>query len=464
MNTKPQIKIVSVDDLFEDRLEPEFYTLEKITYQGVSVMKYVESTSYGTSDALNEEREGYPTLRLNEFDRYFIGTPEKYCNSISPEKYQELKVSKNDVFICRTNGNPKYVGKAALSLEDLPYIFASYLFRVRTNKHISASTLVTFLNSKYGRLEIERYSIVGNQANFSPAKFRNIKIPKFSAKVDKIIEEQIAKSFYLTKEAEKHLAAANELFEDELGLNKLNILAGDFSSEGSLSSMQERDRLDADYKLPMYVGQENTILSYSNGSVKLGEAVEISSERKDLIKGDTYKYIELSDIDSNYSIVEPDDIQDTLAEELPSRAQMEVRQSDILVASVAGSCDKVAYIHSSADNLVASTGFHVLRKGIYPSEVLLVIMRSKYMQNMIRRNSRGMILEAVSKSDFSEIVVPILGDKVQKEIKTRAQLAIKKRVKSINLIQLATKTVEIFVEEDEAAAIKYINDNEKSDT
>jgi len=82
------------------------------------------------------------------------------------------------VLICRTNGNPKLVGKSAIVPTDYDYAFASYLFRVRPDRNIiNSASLVAFLNSKYGRMEIEKYAMVGNQANFSPAKFREISIP-----------------------------------------------------------------------------------------------------------------------------------------------------------------------------------------------------------------------------------------------------------------------------------------------
>ena len=41
---------------------------------------------------------------------------------------------------------------------------------------INSETLVAFLNSKYGREQINKQSMQSNQVNFSPAKFRKINI------------------------------------------------------------------------------------------------------------------------------------------------------------------------------------------------------------------------------------------------------------------------------------------------
>lgn len=132
------------------RLESEFHTarsfssIESLT--GEEITNFVQ---YGTSDELNENSLGYPVLRLNEFDSFFITTPSKYCDLIDENKYQTLKLMKNDVLICRTNGNPKLVGKSAIVAQDYDYAYASYLFKIRPIESlINAATLVTFLNSK----------------------------------------------------------------------------------------------------------------------------------------------------------------------------------------------------------------------------------------------------------------------------------------------------------------------------
>jgi restriction endonuclease S subunit len=162
------------------RIESEFYNAKKVNFKSVKGNVIETFSQYGTSKGLNEDGYGYPVLRLNEFDSFFIHTPAKYCNLIDSETYESLKLKKNDVLICRTNGNPKYVGKASLVPRDYDYAFASYIYRIRPDeKYIDPSTLVAYLNSTYGRSEIERLAMVGNQANFSPAKFRQIEIPVF---------------------------------------------------------------------------------------------------------------------------------------------------------------------------------------------------------------------------------------------------------------------------------------------
>ncbi len=110
------------------RLEAEYYNKPSFIVnnflKGGKIINYIQ---YGTSEDLNEELEGYPVLRLNEFDGSFIGSPSKYCNKITSEVFNKLLLKEGDILVCRTNGNPKLVGKSALVMEDANMSFSYYL-------------------------------------------------------------------------------------------------------------------------------------------------------------------------------------------------------------------------------------------------------------------------------------------------------------------------------------------------
>ncbi|MFN6473944.1 MAG: N-6 DNA methylase [Nostoc sp. SerVER01] len=192
------------------RFEAEFYIAKTGKFnQFLSGGEVIDFVQYGTSKDLNENCIGYPVLRLNEFESNFIGTPAKYCHLIDEATFQSLKLRKGDVVICRTNGNPKLVGKSALVPKDTNFAFASYVFRVQPKKHlISSEVLTVFLNSQYGRQEIEKYSMTGNQTNFSPAKFREIQVPHFLDAFQKIINELVEASYQKWEQSKQLLEIA----------------------------------------------------------------------------------------------------------------------------------------------------------------------------------------------------------------------------------------------------------------
>ena len=55
------------------RMESEFYNSNTVSYKNtVKASQIIDFSQYGTSKELNEMGEGYPVLRLNEFNYSFI--------------------------------------------------------------------------------------------------------------------------------------------------------------------------------------------------------------------------------------------------------------------------------------------------------------------------------------------------------------------------------------------------------
>ncbi|MEH2113503.1 N-6 DNA methylase [Nostoc sp.] len=236
------------------RLEAEFYIAKTGSFhQFLSGEEVIEFVQYGTSKDLNEDGIGYPVLRLNEFESYFTGTPAKYCHLIDEATFKSLKLRKGDVVICRTNGNPKLVGKSALVPENTSFGFASYVFRVQPKKDlISSEVLTVFLNSEYGRQEIEKYSMTGNQTNFSPAKFREIQVPHFLDAFQKIINKLVEKAYHFLENSKLFYQQAEDLLLLELGLRDWQPTEETVAVKSFSESFLSYGRFDAEYYQPKY--------------------------------------------------------------------------------------------------------------------------------------------------------------------------------------------------------------------
>ena len=292
------VNVIKFSEVISDedfRLESEYFNSENVKFKSVKGSVIESFSQYGTSNELNEENKGYPVLRLNEFDSFFISKPSKYCDLLSNEVFESLKLKKDDVLVCRTNGNPKYVGKAAIVGKDYDYAFASYVYRVRPDRNIiNSATLVAFMNSKYGRNEIERYAMVGNQANFSPAKFRQISIPILGKKINDAIEKIIYQSFeYLEKSKYLYIQAEEQLL-NELGLKNWKPQTSLFTIK-KLNDFVGSGRLDAEFYQKKYDEIEHVITTYKGGHDSISKHFALNEEVCDY-KEDKYKYIEIGDI------------------------------------------------------------------------------------------------------------------------------------------------------------------------
>lgn len=427
------------------RMEAEFYNSDRMPFSNTTTAaKAITFSQYGTSKELNELNDGYPILRLNEFNNSFISAPSKYCNLLNVESYETLKLKKGDILICRTNGNPKLVGKSALVPKDYDYGFASYLFRVRPNLSIiNSSTLVAYLNSKYGRMEIEKYSMVGNQANFSPAKFREIQIPIFSQELNRTVEEFTYKAFYQLEQSEDIYSSAESYLLECLGMTDFAANPEAYNVKSLKESFLETGRFDSEYYLPKYEDYSNLIQSYTNSCEPLSKVCKINDTNYSPKNGVQYKYVELANIGKSGDITGCD-IQN--GEMLPTRARRVIHKNDVIVSSIEGSLDSCALVTDEYENALCSTGFYVLQSSKLNSETLLTLFKSIPMQNLMKKGCSGTILTAISKAELEQLPIPIIRKEVQAEIAQHIQKSFALRKEALQLLENAKLTVERAVE------------------
>ena len=442
-------------------MESEFYNSNTVSYKNtVKASQIIDFSQYGTSKELNEMGEGYPVLRLNEFNYSFISHPDKYCSLLDIDAYHGLQLKKDDVLICRTNGNPKFVGRSAIVPKDYDYAFASYLFRIRPNrKYINSATLVAFLNSKYGRLEIEKYSMVGNQANFSPAKFREISIPVFSKDLNDKIEDITYRAFQKLEMSESlYSEAANNMLEC-LDLNDFTASSNSCNVKTLKESFIETGRLDAEYYQPKYDDILHHIQAYKYGSKNLAEICDIKEENFTPKDDTTYKYVELANIGKYGNII---GCSQQKGEDLPSRARRIVSKNDVVISSLEGSLDSCALVEEDYDGALCSTGFYVLKSSVLNSETLLVLFKSPLVKELMRKGCSGTILTAIGRQELERIPIPLIRQEIQEEIAQHVQSSISLRKESQQLLEHAKLTVEGAIQNGGKIASEYYVLQEKS--
>jgi len=438
-------------------MESEFYISEQNVYLYSKIAGDIVSfVQYGTSKELNEINEGYPVLRLNEFESVFISKPAKYCNLLDEDDYISLKLRKDDVLICRTNGNPKLVGKSALVPKDYEYAFASYLFRVRPNrKYIYPATLVSYLNSKFGRAEIEKYSMVGNQANFSPAKFREISIPIFSQQFNLEIEELTYKAFGKLEGANSQYYNAEGILLESLGIYEFETNKNTISKKLS-SSFLLSGRLDAEYYLPQFDELFKLLEQYE--TKMLGELVAIS---KSVEPGSDYyltegvPFVRVADL-TKFGVTEPSIYLDKEIFKDVIRPKQ-----DTILMSKDGSIGIAYKVEKDEDFITSGAILHlqIIDDNILPDYLTLVI-NSKVVQMQAERDAGGSIIQHWKPSEISNVVIPILPMEKQQEISQKVQESFRLRNESKRLLNVAKTAVEIAIGESEEAALEYLKENE----
>ena len=153
------------------------------------------------------------------------------------------------------------------------------------------------------------------------------------------------------------------------------------------------------------------------------------------------KYIDIGNVNSYGDIAE---IQEYTFKDAPSRARRIVKKGDVIISTVRTYLKAITIIECEDDNLIASTGFAVLR----PKENVIPVflnyaLRAEYFIASVIKNSYGVSYPAINSSTLSalKIVIPKSIDEQQEiinKIKTETatiDTAIAKAEREIELIR-----------------------------
>ena len=152
----------------------------------------------------------------------------------------------------------------------------------------------------------------------------------------------------------------------------------------------------------------------NNGKIEDLVDKSIASVKKSYQREDEIEYIDISSIDNaTNTVMETTRYKVSGA---PSRAQQCVRNGDILVSTVRPINRNIAVITKDLDNLVASTGFCVLRPKEGYREYLLSIVKSDvYTERMCDKASGG-LYPAVNNSDVFSYEIHIPEERVAEKV------------------------------------------------
>jgi restriction endonuclease S subunit len=137
----------------------------------------------------------------------------------------------------------------------------------------------------------------------------------------------------------------------------------------------------------------------------------IISSKRTFLKTDLIKYIDISSINNiTNEITSKVELQ---FEKAPSRAQQAVHKFDILVSTVRPNLKNIAIIVTDESNLVASSGFCVLRTHINSPYYLLYSVLSNEFTEKMKEKTKGATYPAINDKDIMEFLIPKVPLKMQ---------------------------------------------------
>ena len=266
----------------EIRLDPQYYTPQNMLLEE-EIMTF-PTILLGSVSLITDGQHGYFKLDENSEIRQITakcikeGLVDKAnadcLSQITHSKNMRSSLSVNDVLVT-TAGT---IGQIGLVTDDIPPANIDQdIGRISILKdNVSPYYVWAFLQSKFGRFQIERFTTGQVQTHLSLKKMKKLRIPVISSHVE---VEEIVKQFVASKAAAKDfIAKAQQLLDSELGLDRLHSdrLVG---YTAQFSCCGHSLRFDSEHYSPVF---DNMVSNLPNGVrlVPLGQLLNFCQRGK----------------------------------------------------------------------------------------------------------------------------------------------------------------------------------------
>lgn len=414
MAQKSILKLSEVNK--EKRIDAEFYKKEFLDNEELIIKKkwkILKDLSTKITDGShitpNYTDEGIPFLMVRNIGIFDINFEDvKFIDKKFDGILKGCKPKENDILLSKVGT----LGRVALVPKDKDFNIFVSLAVLKGIKDINIYYLTIFLLTRNAYLQYQRYAKGISQPDLHLEDIRKIKVPIPSESFQKEIENLYIASEKNKEKANKLYLEAENLLLKELGV--INFKLG-FKKTfiAKYSDYLASNRFDADYFQPKYNKLIQEIESYDGGFDLLGNIIELTEKNFKPEKESMYHYIELA------NIMEKGDIEgfmEEYGENLPSRAGIKVKTNDVLVSSIEGSMSSCALITKEYGGALCSTGFYTIHSETINPETLLILFKSKIIQELLMRGCSGTILMAINGGELKKIKIPKIKESCQKLI------------------------------------------------
>ncbi|MDY0143710.1 MAG: restriction endonuclease subunit S [Bacteroidales bacterium] len=408
--------------------------------------------AYSLCNFINFTESGIPFLMTeNVRHNYIDWNIHKFVDLQSHEMLYKSHCRRGQVLVTMAG---EYLGRVAVYDKDEICSSNQAIAKVTVKQGVNPYIISTFLNSKHGQNQINRFKTITGQPNINMALIKSLLIPEFSTDFASLIKSVVLKSEKSKLQTSQLYTQAENILLETLNLRDFQLSKEPVNVKNFTESFGSSGRLDAEYYQVKYEDYLEFIQSYSCGVEPLNEICEIKDKNFNPSEKIEYKYIELANIGKSGEIV---GCTFDYGSELPTRARRKVNTNDVIISSIEGSLESCALVTKEYNNALCSTGFYVVKSEKLNPETLLIIFKSEPIQALLKKGCSGTILTAISKTELERIPIPLIDTETQNKIKEQINKCFELRKQSEHLLEVAKTAVELAIEKDEKTAMEYIN-------
>lgn len=425
--------------------QPEYLEVERKLHQIDTVVmndiseSVVNFGAYSLCNYIEWQEEGVPYLNVENIKEGLIDYEGvKYIGEKVNEILKKSKVKEGQVIITMAGT----IGNAAVAHKVPQKINSNQATaKITLKKGFSPYYLSAFLNCYYGRAQTEREIVSSVQPNIFLWQIKSFKVPALSSVKQKGIEKVYLMALDEFEMSQSLYSQAEDMLLEWLGLK-------DFETEDELysvvniSDIKSAKRIDAEYFQGKYESLLKRIKKFN--SKRLLELTKRINSRIKIIPDSTYKYIEISDVNTATGDASFNEI---LGKELPASAQIPLQGGELIVSKVRPTRGAISIIPKTySEDFVCSSAFSVYKIADVLKEYLFVLLRSIIGRLQFEKPTTGTSYPTITDEDIENVLVPILPKPKQQNIAALVRKSHEARKKAKQLLEEAKRKVEEEIE------------------
>lgn len=401
--------------------------------------------------------KGIPFVRISNLKNMLIDTSEiVYIPIIENEKNLDTFLDKGDVILSKT----AIPAASIVSILNCNTSQDTVAIKLKNNSLLIGEYLVAFLNTPTGMKQMQR-RFTGNiqmHLNLTDCK-ENLLIPIASRKFQLQIKRCFDDSIKLLELSISQYSQAQALLLEELKLKDWHPSTENNNEISFSESFLSTGRLDAEYYQPKYKELLQHLKQFE--TKRLGLVVDIKKSIEpgsEAYQEEGIPFIRVANV-SKFGITSTDihlDRKEYQTYELKPK-------KDTILLSKDGSVGIAYKVEKDLDVITSGALLHlnIVNKEYLP-DYLTLVLNSIVVKLQAERDAGGSIIQHWKPSEIEQVIIPKLSKEIQQQIADKVQESFKLKQQSEHLLEAAKYTVELAIEQNEAAAVDYINKNTKA--
>ena len=440
------IQLSELED--EIRFDPHYYTPENMLFE--EEIKAFQTIFLGSVALITDGQHGYFKLDESSEIRQITAkcikeglidkTNADRLSHITHNNNLRSSLAVNDVLVT-TAGT---IGQIGLVTEEIPPANIDQdIGRIAIhNNGVSPYFVWAFLQSKFGRFQIERFTTGQVQTHLSLKKMKKLRIPLLSNHIE---VEEIVKQFVESKIAAKELyTQAQQLLESELGLDKLRF-DKPVGYTARFSELELSHRTDAQHYQPRFTRLLEHLARFPTRRIRDIRRYNRRGIQPVYVDGGTHAVVNSQHLGPKH--IDYDGLQKTTEHIFNASPEAHIQPDDLLIYTTG------AYIGRTnvyLDEVPAFASNHVNILRLSPDidhAYMAMVFQSIIGQFQTQKHARGSAQAELYPADIDKFVVPLLPPDKQQEIGNLVRESLAKQRESAQLLDQAKSRVEQLIEE-----------------